>query len=489
MNKNLDFLIKTFLFGALIYLPIFGFLETLPIRVWDEARLAINSYEMLNNGNFIVTHFDGSPDMWNTKPPLLIWLQVMCMKTFGINELAVRFPSALAALFTCLALLVFSLKYLKKYWFGFIAVFVLITCHGYINIHATRTGDYDALLTLFTTTSGLFFFAYCENKNQRFLYLFFLTTALAVLTKSITGMLFMPAILIYSIIQKEFIPLLRNKHFYIGLSSFLVMVVGYYLLRENFNPGYIDAVSKNELGGRYLEVIENHQNHFWYYFNNFIDFQITVWHLFIPCGFIVGLAIKDKKINRLTLFSLLMIFTFFIIISTAQTKLEWYDVPMYPFLAIVIAIFIHFIFEILQHSPLINQMLRVNTMPFLLLFFIGITPLQNMIKKTYKPQEYSWDKEFYELGYYLKEAIKGKHDLNNQYLVYDGYNAHNQFYINILNNQGTNISVKACDQLKPNDLVIAQQNEVKQKIESSYDYKEIQHKGNIITYQIHGRKK
>ncbi len=63
---------------------------------------------MLNNGNFIVTYFEDKPDMWNTKPPLLIWIQVLFMKFVGVNELAVRLPSAIAAFFTCITILIFS---------------------------------------------------------------------------------------------------------------------------------------------------------------------------------------------------------------------------------------------------------------------------------------------------------------------------------------------------------------------------------------------
>lgn len=486
--KKIEPYIKYIVLAAMMYMPIFGHLDTLPIRIWDEARLAINAYEMHNDGDFIVTHFHGKPDMWNTKPPLLIWFQVFFMKIIGVNELAVRLPSAIAAFFTCVVLLIFSQRYLKSFWFGFIAVLILITSHGYINLHATRTGDYDALLTLFTTLSGLLFFSYCEKKNYKYLYLFFLFTALAVLTKSVTGLLFLPAIFIYSIVQKQLIPLLRNKHFYIGLLSFLVIVLGYYLLREVNNPGYLAAVQENELGGRYLEIIESHHHGFWYFYNNFIDFQISVWYLLIPCGLFTGLVIKNKKINRLTLFSSLMIITFFLVISTAQTKLEWYDVPLYPFLAILIAIFIYYVFDLFQNFKWINQTLAVNVTPFIFLFLIGIKPYQKILNKTYLPKEYKWRKDFYEIGYFLKDAVKGKYDLNNQYLLYNGYNAQNLFYLNILNDKGIQISFKDWKKLSPLDIAIAYQNNVKRYVEEHYEYDVVHTEGNVVTYKINGRK-
>src|SRR4051812_23990930 len=170
-------------------MPVFGNLNTLPIRIWDEARIAINACEMHMTGNYIVTTFNFKPDMWNTKPPLLVWCMVLLMKTIGVNELAVRLPSAFAAFFTCLALLLFVKRYFKSELFAFLAVLVLITTNGYIHYHISRTGDYDALLTLFTTTSCLFFYAFSETKKIQYLYLFFITLTLGVLTKGIAGLL------------------------------------------------------------------------------------------------------------------------------------------------------------------------------------------------------------------------------------------------------------------------------------------------------------
>jgi 4-amino-4-deoxy-L-arabinose transferase-like glycosyltransferase len=487
MGKGYD-IVKYILLAGLMYMPIFGHLDTLPIRIWDEARLAINAYEMSENGNLIVTHFEGKPDMWNTKPPLMIWLQTFFMKMLGANELAVRLPSAIAAFLTCLALLVFSMKYLQNFWFGFIVVLILITSHGYINIHATRTGDYDALLTLFTTLEGLFFFSYIETRKVKFLYLFFISMALAVLTKSVTGLMFLPAFLIYAIIRKQFLPVLKNEHFYIALLTFVIPVFGYYALREYYNPGYIAAVMENELGGRYFKVIENHHQGFWYYYNNFIDFQFTAWYLFVPAGLVVGMLVKNQKLKRLTAFSFWMIITFFLVISTAKTKLEWYDVPLYPYLSILVALFIHYIFDTVNNYPWFKKTLNYNIMPYIFLFLITIQPYRKIIDKTYLPKEYPWDKEFYEISYFLKDAVKGKYHLHQHYLVYDGYYAHLLFYLNVLNNKGIEISLKDKENLQPGDLVIVSQNHIKQYIEEHYKFDIKDTIGTVSIYKIYERK-
>ena len=139
-----------FIVLLLVYMPIFGYLDKLPLLEWDEARLATNTYEMLQNpGNILVTTFGNNPDLWNTKPPLLIWLQVLSMKALGVNELALRLPSALAAGFLCIFLYWLLATTIKRPWLGIISCLILVTSEGYVSTHGTRTADYDSLLTLF----------------------------------------------------------------------------------------------------------------------------------------------------------------------------------------------------------------------------------------------------------------------------------------------------------------------------------------------------
>ncbi|WP_207434046.1 ArnT family glycosyltransferase [Sabulibacter ruber] len=476
------------LLAYLVLVPIFSKLDALPIRTWDEARQAINAYEMHKNGNPIVTYFEGAPDMWNTKPPFLIWIQASLMKIIGVSEWSVRLPSAVAALLTCLTLLVFSVRYLKNYWFGFIAVLVLVTSQGYINFHATRTGDYDALLTLFTTLSGLFFFAFCEKKKTKYLYFFFAFTALAVLTKSIAGLLFLPGLAIYSLLQRQVLPLLKNKHFYIGVVSFISVVASYYLLREWLNPGYLAAIQANELGGRFATVNEGHSGGFWFYYDLLVTYRYSAWYLLIPCGLLIGLSVKDQRVNRLTQFSALMALTFFLIISKSETKLEWYDVPLYPYFAILVAVFITYVFEFLRDSAWVKETTKVNIVPFVFLFILLITPYREIKNKTTRPEEVGTDKEFYEIGYYLKDAIKGVHEVNGKFLLYEGYRGQNLFYLNILKDKGVQISFKDWDKLDNGDIVIAHQGHVKQYVIDHYNYQVLKEVGNVISYKIDGRK-
>ncbi len=488
MIDSLKGSVKYLVLLVLVYMPIFGHLDTLPIRLWDESRLALNAYEMQKNGNLIVTYFDGKPDMWNTKPPLLIWMQAGLMEIIGVNELAVRIPSAIAAFLTCIVIILFSIKYLKEYWFGFIAVLVLITSHGYINTHASRTGDYDALLAFFTTLSGLSYFAFIETKKNKFLYLFFAALALSILTKGVTSLLFAPGLLIYTLWQEQLINILKNKHFYIGIVSFLFISLGYYFLREIKNEGYIEAVQMNELGGRYMNALEGHNAGFWYYYNNFLDFQLTSWYIYIPCGLLVGLSHNSSKMVKLSVFSTILILTFFLVISSAQTKIQWYDVPLYPYISILIAVFLFSIFNFLSSNQQILNTLKYNIAPFLFLFLVLIQPYKTIIAKTYFPKEYSWDVDSYRIGYFLKAAVAGQQDCNNYYLCEEGYNPQNTFYLKILQKKGIKISPKDCANLSVGEKAIAHQKNIKDFIDSHYNTEIIGQFDNVVKYKINGRK-
>jgi 4-amino-4-deoxy-L-arabinose transferase-like glycosyltransferase len=86
------------------------------MQVWDEIRLANNTIEMVDTGNLLVTRYDGKPEVWNTKPPLQIWLEALSVKVLGIQSLAFRLPSALAALATVLLLFRFARRQLDDLW-------------------------------------------------------------------------------------------------------------------------------------------------------------------------------------------------------------------------------------------------------------------------------------------------------------------------------------------------------------------------------------
>lgn len=347
--------------SVLCYLTFFHHLEEFTIRIWDEGRNAVNALEMMKTHNPIVTYFNNIPDMWNTKPPLHIWIVTIMYKIFGVNELALRLPSAISATLVVLLIFLFGLKVLKNRWIGFLGSLIILSSMGFPDLHIGRTGDYDALLVLFIFLGALSFFVYLEKKINKYLYFSGLFLALAVLTKGIAGLLIVPGIVLYVLLSGNLIKLIKSKLFWKTILLFLLIVGGYYVIREFLNHGYLVAVWREEIWSRSKENLGANGNDFWYYWKLFSNFRFQKWIYLIPISIITVLVTKNKTIKRFTLFAYIVSVSYFLIISKTGTKQMWYDSQLYPFMSLLAAITL---VEIIKKIPFL---LRI--FPILILCF------------------------------------------------------------------------------------------------------------------------
>lgn len=91
--------ITILLIGVVLFVP---FLGQVHLFDWDEINFAECAREMIVSKDYLRMQINYRP-FWE-KPPLFIWLQVLSMKAFGVNEFAARFPNALAGVATLISL-------------------------------------------------------------------------------------------------------------------------------------------------------------------------------------------------------------------------------------------------------------------------------------------------------------------------------------------------------------------------------------------------
>jgi 4-amino-4-deoxy-L-arabinose transferase-like glycosyltransferase len=454
------------------YFPLFFHLDSLPIQIYDESRLAVNAVRMADNGNFLVPYFGKEPDMWNTKPPLMIWFQVLSYKIFGISELSVRLPSAIAGLFTVLFIGFFCWKKLKRPILGLAAMGVLLTTPGYISTHVTRTGDYDSLLILFMVLFLFTFFRFVHSEEkkerQKWIFLSAIWLSLAVLTKSIAGLFFLPAAVIYLFWNKQVLKTLKSKDIYLAAGLFLAIVLSYYGLREVYNPGYLKAVWENELGGRYFETLENNNAPFDYYFKNIWNERFKPWIFILPIGLIVGFY--EKGITRKFVFFLsIAIISYLLIISSANTKLQWYDAPVFPLLAVISALGIEKI------SAFLNTRFKLNQALFLVILFAW--PYFSTIKTLYKISDSNPAQHY---GLFMRELT----DLKEYTLVHVDYNSHIRFYQMMYNKKGDWIKEVWPSKLKAGDIAMFCEKEPKRVLKERFKYEILEESWGCILVRI-----
>ncbi|MCF8309317.1 MAG: glycosyltransferase family 39 protein [Bacteroidales bacterium] len=474
---------------VLLYFPYFSHLETLPMRVWDEAKRGVIAYEMAQTSNPLVTTYQGEPDFITTKPPFLIWIQAIFIKVLGMRELAVRLPVAIMALLTSLALFYYIRRYTGRYWPGWIAALLLVTVQGYVSMHGSRSGDFDVPVTFFMVLYAFNFLFFLETNRLKFLYLTCLFIILAVLTKGIIGFTFLPALLIFTVMRRQLLSLLSNRHFYYGLISVIVAVAGYYGLREFYTPGYLEAVANNELGGRFLEAQWSHSGGFWFYFEALHKEQFSYWFLLILPGMLIGLFYNDRKIRTINILAVLIIITYFLVISISKTKIEWYSIPMFPFLSIITGTAVYFVFELLRDFSFSRKLpLRKNVLPFIWLFLVFVAPYSEIIDKTFLPEDTGKAKNYYHPEVFLKEKT-GKTFNPDGYTVVKEDKWHRfLFYIYKLRDQGYAVHVAEKENLKKGNKVIVLLPQTQKYIRKNYKYELIKKWKEVKRYRIKSQK-
>lgn len=480
-NRKLHYLPGFLLVALIAAIPLFGHLEELPLQRWDESRLALAAFEMLQHKNWFVTTFNWQIDLIAMKPPLQIWLIAASIKIFGANELAVRLPAALAALATCFYLYWFLAAKLQKPLAGIIAPAILVVSAAYVRIHGVRTGDYDGLLTLLTTIFLFNYYLYLDRHNSKNLLYSIIALMLACFTKGVAALMFMPGVFLFTLLSGQLLTVLKEKKFYIGLLIFIIIIPGYYLLREKLAPGSWKGVVENELGGRFLKTLEFHKQPWDFYIRYILDTGF-VWTYLAIAGMLTMFSADSKTENLFRSFISVSLVGYLIVISCAGTKLDWYTMPLYPLLCVLAALFIVQCFDWAKNiSPKVNagKTTTLFSLALVLCFYLSYA---ETLDRVMKPQVNLNDKTF-SVSHYLQLINKGKKPVDNLVVLHNEYEQEVIWYDHI----DSNIRVESVFKLKKGDEVMFYKEECKNIIEGTYHYVKTDEYYGIYRYRITGR--
>lgn len=111
---------------------------------WDEINFAESAREMIITGDYSTVMINFTP-FWE-KPPLFIWMQVISMKIFGINEFAARFPNAISGILTLLFMFEVGRR---RYGIRFGWIWVLSFAGSFLPFFYFKSGIIDPWYNLF----------------------------------------------------------------------------------------------------------------------------------------------------------------------------------------------------------------------------------------------------------------------------------------------------------------------------------------------------
>ena len=249
---------------VLFIMPLFLYISLLPVMPLmepDEGRYSAIPSAMNKSGDYVTPRLKEA--VYIEKPPLVYWATALAFKVFGENEFSSRLFSGLCA-WGCI-LLVYSMgRFLHDEKTGLYGAAVLTTSLFHFAIG--RINILDMPVAFFLSLAIWSGYRYCAAAGRKeWLYLCYLASSLAFLTKGLIGIVFPAAIIIIwlvSVRRWRDIPRLISP---LGILIFLAVALPWLILIQQAHPDFFRFFFVQEHFQRYTTKIHHRDEPFYYY--------------------------------------------------------------------------------------------------------------------------------------------------------------------------------------------------------------------------------
>jgi 4-amino-4-deoxy-L-arabinose transferase-like glycosyltransferase len=328
------------LLAAILYLPGLGH-----PALWepDEGRYAEIAREMVVSGDYVTPR--DNFELYFEKPPLVYWLEAAAIKTFGVNEFAVRLPSALFSIGQVVITAALAETMLNPTT-GFLAALALALSPLFFTL--ARFATLDPALAFFLTAALAAFYAASRHDSfavrpaRQWLIISSSMLALGTLAKGPVALLLGGAIIFIWLALERRPRKSREVPRVWCAAVFGAIVAPWFVWMELRNPGFLRFFFIHEHLARYVSSTE----HGWgpWFFIPIVLGGTWPWIYFALIGWSAMRAddssasaspppSPDKRRSAANFLAIwfLLIFVFF---SIPRSKLGTYILPALPPLAI-----------------------------------------------------------------------------------------------------------------------------------------------------------
>ncbi|MGF1934098.1 MAG: ArnT family glycosyltransferase [Nostoc sp. ChiQUE02] len=327
-KRTVIFREKEWLFSLLVISLVLWliFLGNSPLRDWDEGTYAIVAREIYRTGNWLYPTLQGEPFL--LKPPLMQWLIAWCYQLGGVQELTTRLPGAvLTALGVPLLYLVGRLAFNQNLSALFAALVYLtmlpVVRHGRLAMLDGMTISFFLLL-LFCLLKA--------RQNRRYALGVGFCLGLIILTKG-TIVLLLGAIACLFLLADRQLALLKSPYLWVGILLGNTPAIAWYIAQwQHYGNTFLQVHFQAQAFDRLLQPVEGNSGPIWYYLLELLKYGFP-WLLFLPGGLYLAWKERHNTWGSLVLLGTIL---YLGTISFMKTKLPWYVMPIYPFLALAI---------------------------------------------------------------------------------------------------------------------------------------------------------
>ncbi|MFM6280000.1 MAG: ArnT family glycosyltransferase, partial [Dolichospermum sp.] len=276
-------------------------------------------------------------DPFLLKPPLMQWLIAICYHAGGIQEFTTRFPGAfLTALGVPLLYLIGRLIFAETLPALFSALVYLtllpVVRHG-------RLAMLDGM-----TISFFLLLLFCVLKardNRKYAIGIGFCLGLITLTKGMLVVVLAGIAGLFILANKQ-LALLKNPYLWIGMFLGNLPAIAWYFAQwQHYGNTFLQIHFQSQAFDRLGTAVEGNTGPIWYYLLEVIKYGFP-WLLFLPGGLYLSWKNCHTAWGCLTLIGTIV---YFAIVSLMKTKLPWYILPIYPFLALVIGVNLSYIWQ------------------------------------------------------------------------------------------------------------------------------------------------
>jgi 4-amino-4-deoxy-L-arabinose transferase-like glycosyltransferase len=302
----------------------------------DEGRYAEMAREMVATGDWLTPRLDAIK--YFEKPPLQNWANAISFTLFGLGEWQARLWTGMCGLFG-----VFLSGYTASRLYGrrtgALTAIVLASCFYWAAMSQINSLDMglSAMMNLCLCSLMLAQRAGASaSESRNWMLLCWLGLALAVLSKGLAGLAPPGMVLVFYTLWTRDWDLWRRLHLGKGLLVFFAVAAPWFILVALKNPEHPHFFFIHEQFQRFTSKI-HHRDGAWYYFIPLLLLGIFPWLPLLAQGLWAG--VRDKtpgfQVQKLCLIWVAFIFVFY---SVSDSKLPGYLLPVFPALALLIAL-------------------------------------------------------------------------------------------------------------------------------------------------------
>jgi len=301
------------------------------LATWDEAIYGRVAREMVWSGDWLTPRWNS--EAWFEKPPLMMWITAAFFQLFGISEFWTRVASASCGVGTIIITYLLASN-LYGSAVGAISVAVLATSEHFI--WSARVGMLDTPLTLLTMLA-LYGYTRFESSDYRRWYVIWIACGAAIMTKSAAALIIPVTITLTVVMDRKVLRTIQSAHFWTGAVVAALLAAPWHILMflKYGQDFFYEYVTYHILQRATTEAFGH--LHTRYFVGQTLYEYFYPWCFLIPAALLFAVAeiLRGQSRSRVLLLEIILVSALY---TSTTNAIHWYFVPIYPALAILIAV-------------------------------------------------------------------------------------------------------------------------------------------------------